>query len=136
MRHNARKYALQALYQWMISGNDINEIEIQFLKEFNFSKVDIEYFRGLLHGVPTQLDELDAAMEPFLSRPASRLTPIELTVLRMAIFELLNYKDIPYQVIINEALELNKKFGAQDGFKFVNGVLDKAAHKIRADSDT
>ena len=130
-RHNARKFALQALYEWLVTQDDLIDIEVYFFNEFNFKKTDVDYFKKHLHGVPASIDELDALMKPFLDRRFEELSPIELTVLRMAIFELKYSQDVPFPVVINEALELNKSFGATEGFKFVNGVLDKVASQLR-----
>lgn len=132
-RHKARIYALQALYEWLLSGSDIAKLEIQFIEGNDFKRVDSEYFCSLLRGVAKTADQLDKEMQPYLDRSLQELTPIELTVLRIAIFELTDRCDVPYRVIINEALELTKKFGATDGFKYVNGVLDKVAKKLRKD---
>ena len=131
-RRNARQYALQAMYQWQISGSPIHEIEAEFLVHHIKEKVDLEYFKELLHSIPKEFDELDAHMTPFLSRPIAALDPIELGILRIGTYELAKRLDVPYRVVINEALELTKKFGSIEGFKFVNGVLDQVARKLRA----
>ena len=130
-RHKARALAIQALYEWQLSGSDAYAIESQFLSEQNLKRVDVEYFRTLLQGVTAHEEEIDQKMAPFLSRTKEELSPVELSVLRLAVFELMHRLDIPYRVVINEALELAKQFGAADGFKFVNGVLDKVAKKLR-----
>lgn len=130
-RHNARAYAIQALYAWLISGNDIKTIKVHFLKEYNFKKTDSTYFDTLLEGVTTNHVLLDESLTPYLDREINKLDPIELCVLRAAIFELVKQPEIPYKVIINEAVELTKKFGVTGGHKYVNGVLDKAAKKLR-----
>jgi len=130
-RRHARQYALQALYQWQLSDTPIKEIELDFLVNYIKQKTDLDYFKELIHQIPRQHDELDQHMIPFLSRPIKELDPIELAILRLAIYELANRIDIPYRVAINEALELNKKFGSVEGYKFVNGVLDQVARKLR-----
>lgn len=132
-RRHARQYALQALYQWQLSDAAIKEIELDFLVHYIKQKTDLDYFKELIHQVPKQHDELDQHMVPFLSRPIKELDPIELAILRLAIYELAKRIDIPYRVVINEALELTKKFGSVEGFKFVNGVLDQVAKQLRAD---
>jgi len=132
-RKKARRFALQALYSWMMSDNDLRDIEIHFLTEHSDVKFDIEYFRLLLHEIPPRITELENNLNPFLDRSVEDLDPIELTILRMAVYELLFRLDIPYRVVINEALELAKTFGAVDSYKFVNGVLDKIAKKVRKD---
>jgi len=130
-RRNARRYALQAMYQWQLAGTSINEIQTEFLKYHIEKKIDLEYFKELIHGVPNHQPEIDNEMQPFLGRPLHEIDPIELGVLRIAIYELIKRPDVPYRVIINEALELTKKFGSVEGHKFVNGVLDRVAKKIR-----
>ncbi len=130
-RHKARSLAVQALYEWSLSGREIYSIESQFLAEQNLKRVDVKYFRALLQGVTEQIETIDQEIKPFLNRSLESLTPVELAVLRLAVFELAHRPDIPYRVVINEALELSKQFGAEDGFKFVNGILDKVAKKLR-----
>lgn len=130
-RHNARHYALQAMYQWQIADADIIDIENEFLNYQIDKKIDLEYFKELIHGIPTNLDEIDQAMKPYLGRLQEEIDPVELAVLRLAIYELINRPDVPYRVIINEALLLTKKFGSVEGYKFVNGVLDRVAKKVR-----
>lgn len=131
-RRNARRYALQAMYQWQLAGGSIHEIEIEFLQYQIDKKLDLAYFKELIHGITEQQTQIDQEMQPFLERPLNEIDPIELGVLRLAIYELMHRPDVPYRVVINEALELTKKFGSIDGYKFVNGILDKAARKIRA----
>lgn len=131
LRRKARKLALQALYERLLSGNSCAEIKKHFLSEANEKKVDINYFCDLFDGVDEHLNDIDELMSPFLDRPLSALNPVELSVLRLAIFELSFKPDVPYRVVINEALELTKEFGAVEGFKFVNGVLDKVSKQCR-----
>jgi len=131
-RHYARQYALQALYQWQISHTLPDEIELQFLAHQTMSKkTDLDYFKNLLHGVPNHCEQIDELMLPFLNRPITELDPIELSILRLSIYELLHRQDVPYRVIINEALELTKKFGSVEGYKFVNSILDHVARCLR-----
>ena len=132
LRRKARHYALQALYQWQISRNALSDIEAQFRTEFDFSGTDLEYFQTLLHEVPKHVGELERSFEPLLDRAVKDLTPIELTVLRMGAYELAYRIDVPYKVVINEAVSLAKKFGATDGHKYINGVMDKLAQQLRA----
>jgi len=132
-RRNARQYALQAMYQWQISATPLKELEFDFLVNHIKQKTDLDYFKELIHGVPTHREELDNLMTPFLSRPISELDPVELAIIRLGIYELTKRLDVPYRVAINEALELTKKFGSVEGFKFVNGVLDQVARTIRTD---
>lgn len=130
-RHQSRIYALQALYSWLLSGNNSVEIEKNFLENNDFSGSDKKYFKDLFRGVTSITDELDKYMLPHLDRELKELTPVELCILRIAIFELAKKTDVPFRVIINEAVELNKKFGSTDGFKYVNGILDKVASDLR-----
>ncbi|EKD70493.1 MAG: transcription antitermination protein NusB [uncultured bacterium] len=131
-RHNARRYALQAMYQWQIAGTPVNDIETEFLTYHVDKKFDLDYFKELIHGVIEMRAELDKEMQPYLGRLLDEIDPIELAVLRLATYELIKRPDVPYRVVINEALELTKKFGSIEGYKFVNGVLDRVAKKIRA----
>lgn len=130
-RHNARRYALQAMYQWQLSGTPIDAIEAEFLRYHIDKKLDLPYFKELIHGISKNQATIDNEMSPFLGRSLQEIDPIELAVLRLAIYELINRPDVPYRVIINEALELTKKFGSIEGYKFVNGILDRVAKKCR-----
>ncbi|MEE9452266.1 MAG: transcription antitermination factor NusB, partial [Gammaproteobacteria bacterium] len=132
-RRNARSMALQALYQWVLAGADLSEIEQQFCEDFDMKKVEMPYFRELLHELPKHLAEIDALYVPYLDRDIKMLNPIELITIRMGVFELAKHPEIPYKVAINEALELNKAFGAEEGYKYVNGVLDKVARQLRSE---
>ncbi len=130
-RRKARHYGMQALYQWHMAGASPGVIEAEFRADYDFTHVDLEYFQALLHGVPARVDELEAVLEPLLDRKLSELDPIERTLLRMGTFELAQRPDVPYKVVINEAVSLAKKFGATDGHKYINGVLDKVARELR-----
>ena len=130
-RRHARHYALQAMYQWQISGAPVQEIEGQFLADQIKKTTDLDYFKELVNNIPAQQVELDKVFMPFIKRPIGELDPIELAVLRLATYEFVNRLDVPYRVSINEALELTKKFGSIEGYKFVNGVLDQVARKVR-----
>jgi N utilization substance protein B len=130
-RRRARECAVQALYAWQLSHNDIAEIEAQFLAEQDVTDVDIAYFRELYSGTATHAAEMDQLMAPYLSRQLDELGHVERAILRLALFELSKRQDVPYKVAINEAIELAKTFGAEESHKFVNGVLDKAAPAIR-----
>ena len=133
-RHKAREFALQAIYQWQIAGQPLHEISQQFRDSQvqTAVKVDNEYFQELLTGVTQHAVALDDIMQPWLDRALKDLTPVEWAVLRIAIYELKYHLDVPYRVVINEALELSKKYGTEDGHKYVNGILDKAARELRA----
>lgn len=131
-RRKARHYGMQALYQWQMTKYPVAEIELQFLADYDFAKVDIEYFHDIIHHVPSHLEQLEQAFAPFLDRKHEDLDPIELSLLRLGSYELIKRVDIPYRVVINEAVALAKKFGATDGHKYINGVLDKLAHQVRS----
>jgi len=131
-RSNARKKAMQALYQWSMTGNDLNEIEVQFHEEQNMEKVDQDYFHELLHKVPELVDELDKMIEPHLDRETERLDPIEQAILRLSTYEMKNRLDVPYKVVLSESIVLAKTFAADTSYKYVNGVLDKLAKELRS----
>ncbi|PTU74140.1 transcription antitermination factor NusB [Pseudomonas mangrovi] len=131
-RRVARTLAMQALYQWHVAGQSLNEIEAQFRVDNDFSGVDGAYFHEILHGVPRLKTELDELIAPCLDRALDELDPVELAILRLCAYELQQRVDVPYKVVINEGIELAKVFGATDGHKFVNGVLDKLAPRLRA----
>jgi N utilization substance protein B len=131
-RRNARRYALQALYQWQMAGTNMHDIESEFFRYHIDKPLDKVYFNELIYGILEEKTLIDDTMQAFLGRPLNELDPIELAVLRVATYELLKRPDVPYRVIINEALELTKKFGSVEGHKFVNGVLDRIARKIRS----
>lgn len=130
-RRKAREYAVQAIYQWQMTGNPLNEIEAQYLTTMNSKKVDTEYFQELFMGVLTDLDSFDQKLEPALDRDIEEIDPIERAIIRLSAFELVKRIDIPKKVVINEGIELAKTFGATDGHKFVNGVLDKISKELR-----
>ena len=131
-KRRARRLALQALYQWLMSNTELSEIEAQFRAINNMDKVDVEYFCRLLYGVPEQLKRIEDAFTPLLDRPIHTLNPIELTVLRLSSFELFNCMEIPYRVVLDESVSLAREFGSQDGHKYVNGILNNLAKEVRA----
>ena len=120
------------MYQWQIAVRLSMILKLNFYTYHIDKKLDLDYFKELIHGIPKHQEEIDKEMQPFLDRSLQEIDPIELAVLRLAIYELLKRPDVPYRVIINEALELTKKFGSAEGHKFVNGILDKIAKKNRA----
>jgi len=130
-RSQARRCAVQALYQWQLTGEDVAEVAAQILEEKDVKKVDSSYFRGLLNGVVKQVDKMDALLTPVLDRSIASLDPVELAIMRMGAYELQYNIEVPYRVVINEAVELTKTFGADQGHKYVNGVLDKLAVILR-----
>ena len=131
-KSQARRSAVQALYQWQVGGADLAEIERQFVEEHGVGKGELPYFQDLLHNVPRALTEIDAALSEFTSRPVEQIDPVERAILRLSVYELLARPDIPYRVVVNEGINLAKEFGAEQSHKFVNGLLDKIARKHRA----
>jgi N utilization substance protein B len=130
-RRKARELAVQAVYSWQISQNSITDIEVNFITENSKRRFDIEYFQQLLRGVASNVGELDLAISPHVDRPLDDIDHVEKAILRVAVFELSECQDVPYRVVINEAIELAKLFAADDSHKFINGVLDKAVKLIR-----
>ncbi|XBC38074.1 MAG: transcription antitermination factor NusB [Buchnera aphidicola (Floraphis choui)] len=130
-RRKARECAVQALYSWQLSNNNINDIESQFYKKNNIQEIDKNYFHELIIEITNNQQYLDSLMTPYLSRTINELGQIEKAILRISFYELKKRHDIPYKVTINEGIELAKLFGAEESHKFINGVLDKAAANIR-----
>lgn len=131
-RSKARRCALQALYQWQLAGQDLADIESQFLAEQDLAGADLSYFSELLRNVPRQTTELDERYRAFIDRGVEELDPVELAILRIGVYELLHHPEVPFRVVINEAVELAKTFGAEQSHRYINGVLDKAARELRA----
>jgi len=129
---NARKCAVQALYQWQMTGESLTRIEMNFLEEELLKGAQKKYFTEIFHGVPKQLNVIDEALSEFVDRPVDKIDPVERAVLRIGVYELINRLDTPYKVIINEGVNLAKCFGADGSHKYINGVLDKVSQKIRA----
>ena len=130
-RRKARELAVQAVYSWQLSQNSVTDIEGNFLTDNSARRFDIPYFQQLLRGVTTSVGSIDDAISPHVDRPLDDVDHVEKAILRVAIYELNDCKDVPYRVVINEAIELAKAFAADDSHKFVNGVLDKAVKLIR-----
>ena len=130
-RRKARELAVQALYSWQLSQNSVTDIDANFLTDNSARRFDIAYFQKLLHGVTADISNIDNTISPHVDRPLADVDPVEKAILRVAIFELNDCLDVPYKVVINEAIELAKSFAADDSHKFVNGVLDKAVKLIR-----
>ena len=130
-RRRSRRLAMQALYQWQMAGENVQEIINQFLAEQDVKGADLAYFRELIEKITQATDELDEAISPLLDRPIEELGAVERGILYIATYELLHRIDIPYKVVISEAVALTKKFGADQAHKFVNGVLDHAAKETR-----
>ncbi|BCX81814.1 transcription antitermination protein NusB [Methylomarinovum caldicuralii] len=132
-RTGARRCALQALYQWQLTGQPLEAIERQFVQDRLADGARLDYFSQLLHGVVEHLDAIDAALTEFSDRPVDQIDPIERAILRLAAYELLYRWEVPYRAVLNEAINLAKVFGAtHKSYKYVNGVLDRLAHKVRA----
>jgi len=131
-RHRAREFALQGLYQWLLNNEDAGAIEAHIREAHGFDKADREHFDSLLHGSINQSLQLREDIAPLIDRQISELSPVEHAALLIGTYELKNHVEIPYRVVINEAVELTKSFGGLDGHKYVNGVLDKLAAKLRA----
>ena len=127
----ARQAAVQALYQWQLTGQTPEDIETHFISDHELKDVDIEYFHRMVREVPLHLHELDDHLTPHLDRGIEEVDPVERAILRLGAYELEFCLEIPYKVVINEAVELAKTFGAEHGHKYVNAVLDKVAGKLR-----
>ena len=130
-RSIARKLAMQALYQWQLTQQTASEIKKQFLDSEDSAGVDREHFEELVGGCIAKNAELSAALQPFIDRPLDQLDPVETAILMIGMFELQQRVDIPYRVVINEGVDLTKRFGATDAHKYVNAVLDRAARELR-----
>ena len=131
-RSRARRRALQAIYAWQLSGQPIAKVIEQFRDEQDMEIADLTYFEDLVRGIDKHCAELDGELRKFLDREIAQVDPIERGVLRIAAYEMLHRPDIPYRVVINEAIETTKRFGADHGHTYINGVLDKAAATWRA----
>jgi len=132
-RRKARELAIQAVYSWQISKNSVTDIEVNFISDNSKRRFDIEYFQQLIRGVTQNISEIDAAISPHVDRPLDDVDHVEKAILRVAVYELKECTDVPYRVVINEAIELAKAFAADDSHKFINGVLDKAVKLIRTE---
>lgn len=132
-RRLARELALQAVYSWQMSKNPVSQIELSIATSNDMQKVDMDYFLELLRSVVKDCAELDKKIKPYLGRLPEELDPVEYAILRIATYELVARIDVPYKVVINEAIELAKTFGAEESHKFINGVLDKAIKTLRKD---
>lgn len=130
-RRRAREFALQALYAWRLSGADAGVVDAHIREQAQFERCDAAAFDALLHGTIADLPALEAAVARHLDRPVAQLSPIEHAILLLAAFELKHSIELPYKVVINEAVELAKTFGGTDGHKFVNGVVDRVARDLR-----
>ncbi|OOF40451.1 N utilization substance protein B [Rodentibacter rarus] len=126
-RRRARECAVQALYSWAVSGNTAEEVELAFMLEQDLNGVDKPYFRQLFRQSVENMEIVDFSITPYIDRTFEELDPIEKAILRLAVYELRFELDVPYKVVINEAIEVAKVFGSDDSHKYINGVLDKIA---------
>lgn len=131
-RHKARRSAVQALYQWQLTQQEPTEIESHFLLDHEMNGIDVEYFHHLVREIPLHRHELDDHIIPHLDRELMEVDPVERAILRIGTYELEFHPEIPYRVVLNEAVELAKVFGAEHGHKYVNAILDKVAFELRA----
>lgn len=131
-RRRSRELALQGLYQWLVTAQDAGAIDAQLREHEGYEKCDSAHFDALLHGCVAEAPALDAALTKHVDRPTKDLSPVEHSALLIGAYELAHCIEIPYKVVINEAVELTKAFGGTDGHKYVNGVLDKVAGDLRA----
>jgi len=130
-RGKSRRLAMQAVYQWQMTADSITGIKQQFLDDNNFSSVDSDYFSELVSGVASSISELDPLLEKYMNRTMESVDPVERSVLRLATYEFLNRLDVPYKVVLNEAVNITKEFCAEKSHTFVNAVLDKVAKEVR-----
>jgi N utilization substance protein B len=124
------------LYQWQLSATGAAQIEAQFREDQDLSRADVEYFHELLEQLTARQAELEQALDPYLAIPPQGVDPVERGILLIGAYELMHRPDIPLRVIINEAVDLAKRFGAEQGHRFVNGVLDRLARQVRAEEIT
>jgi len=130
-RHKARRLATQALYTWQMAGQSLADIETEYCLDHDMKKIDGDYFHELLHKVPAHLDELDGHLTPLLDRAIEDVDGVERAILRLGCYELVHRLDVPYRVVINESVKLAKTFGADQSHKYINGILDGVAKKLR-----
>ena len=128
---NARKAVVQALYQWQMTGQSLLSIELQFEEEGRFKGIQKSYFKELFHGIPENLDIIDAALGEFVDRPVDTVDPVERAILRLGAYELIHRPEMPYRVVLNESINLAKDFGADGSHRYINGILDKVAQEKR-----
>jgi N utilization substance protein B len=131
-RSHSRAAAVQALYQALVNDHELEKAELDFVTAENSDKMDTKYFNGLVEGVSKELTAIDSELAYAVDRDLSEIDPVESSVLRLAVFEFIHRPEVPYRVVLNEAVELAKSFGGEKGHKYVNGVLDKMGSKLRA----
>lgn len=134
-RRRAREFALQGAYEWLVKSGegqeDLSAIDAHMRDNEDFAEADAQYFRNLLYGATREAGGIREQFMAHIDRPIEELSPVEHAILLIACYELMHHVEVPYKVVINEAVELAKSFGGTDGFKFVNGVLDKMALQVR-----
>jgi len=130
-RGKSRRIAMQAIYQWQMTGDNITDIKQQFFEENNFSRIDADFFSELVSGVASSISELDPLLEKNMPRTVESVDPVERSILRLATYEFVNRFDVPYRVVLNEAVNITKEYCAENSHAFVNAVLDKVAKEIR-----
>lgn len=130
-RGKARRFAMQAIYQWQMTSDDVKGIERQYFEDNEASEADFDYFRELFFGVEENIEEIDKVLVQYTGRAIASVDPVERAILRLACYEFMKRLDVPYRVVLNEAVMLTKKFCAAQSHTFVNAVLDKVAHEVR-----
>jgi len=130
-RGKSRRYAMQAIYQWQMTGDSITDIKQQFFDDNNFSLIDAEYFSELVSGVASSISDLDPLLEKNMPRSVESVDPVERSILRLATYEFVHRLDVPYKVVLNEAVNIAKEYCAENSHAFVNAVLDKVAREVR-----
>ncbi|MGH8120451.1 MAG: transcription antitermination factor NusB [Gammaproteobacteria bacterium] len=132
-RVRARRSAVQALYQWEMTHAPVAQVIAEFIRDRSeLKKADVEYFTAMLEGATGRVAELDTGLAPLLDRPVQALDPVERAILRLGMYELLCNSEVPWRVVVNESVELARMFGAEQSYKYINGVLDKAARRLRS----
>jgi len=130
-RGKSRRLAMQAIYQWQMTGDSITDIKQQFFDENNMQKLDAEFFSEVVSGVASSISELDPLLEKYMTRTVESVDPVERSILRLASFEFIHRLDVPYRVVLNEAVNITKEYCSENSHTFVNAVLDKVAKEIR-----
>lgn len=130
-RRRARRLLIQALYQWQMASSPVSQIEAEFRVDNDMTKVDVAYFSELLRAITSRIGDLDKLITPAIQRDIKVIDPIELAILRLGAYEMKERLDVPYRVVINEGVELVKRFGGTDGHRFINSVLDRLAAELR-----
>ena len=130
-RGKSRRFVMQAIYQWQMTGDSITDIKQQFFDENNFSVIDSAYFSELVSGIASSISEIDPLLEKYMTRLIESVDPVERSILRLATYEFIHRLDVPYRVVLNEAISITKEYCAENSHTFVNAVLDKVAKEVR-----